>query len=257
MNQDNDGHEGMDVDPQVSAHYEKFADEKTPADLDRAVMHEARRAVRADNRGGSFGAWFRPVAFMTTVGLSLAIILDLNDAGFFSPPADMSFETAPPGPVKVPDESAADAASRNLPQMTVSEVMRQKKSAAAQSPAVDAPDNSSNDAGVSKSRAAVVNDAFTAEIKDAEQRVEKTEAAVEANLQSRPGSAVQFTAPQATIATESHLVVEPVACSNEQKSAVEEWWKCIETLRKSGLAAAADLELERLREDFPEFEPPE
>jgi hypothetical protein len=52
-------------------------------------------------------------------------------------------------------------------------------------------------------------------------------------------------------------VVEPVACSNEQKSAVEEWWICIETLRKSGLAAAADLELERLREDFPEFEPPE
>ncbi len=257
MNQDNDKLEAMDVDPQVSAHYEKFADEKTPADLDQAVLHEARRAVRADNRSGSFGAWFRPVAFMTTVGLSLAIILDLNDAGYFSSPADMSFETAPPGPVKVPDESAADAASRNLPQMTVSEVMRQKKSAAAQSPAVDAPDNSSNDAGVSKSRTAVVNDAFTAEIKDAEQTVEKTEAAVDANLQSRPGSAVQFTVPRATIATESHFVVEPVGCSNEQKSAVEEWWQCIEKLRKSGLAAAADLELERLRKDFPEFEPPE
>jgi len=254
MNQDNDGHEGMDVDPQVSAHYEKFADEKTPADLDRAVMHEARRAVRADNRSGSFGAWFRPVAFMATVGLSLAIILDLNDAGFFSPPADISFEPVPPGPVKVPDESAADAANRNLPQMTVSEVMRQKKSAAAQSAAVDAPDNSSNDAGISKSRAAVVNEAFTAKIKDAEQGVEKTEAAVDANLQSRPGSAVQFTAPQATIATESNLVVEPVACSNEQKSAVEEWWQCIETLRKSGLTEVADRELENLRENFPEFE---
>ncbi len=122
MNQDNDKHEAMDVDPQVSAHYEKFADEKTPADLDRAVMHEARRAVRADNRSGSFGAWFRPVAFMTTVGLSLAIILDLNDAGFFSPPADISFEPAPPGPVEVPDESAADAANRNLPQIDIDDL---------------------------------------------------------------------------------------------------------------------------------------
>jgi hypothetical protein len=119
---------------------------------------------------------------------------------------------------------------------------------------VDAPDNSSNDAGVSKSRAAVVNDAFTAEIKDAEQRVEKTQAAVDANLQSRPDSAVEFTTPQATIATESHFVAELIACSNEQKSAVEEWWKCIETLRDSGLAEAADRELENLRENFPEFE---
>ncbi len=257
MNQDNDKHEAMDFDPQVSAHYEKFADEKAPANLDRAVLHEARRAVRADNRSGSFGAWFRPVAFMAMVGLSLAIILDLSDAGIFSPPADMSFDTAPPDPVKVPDESATDAARRNLPQMTVSEVMRQKKSVATQTPAVDVPVNSSNNAGVAKSRAAVVNDAFTAEIKDAEQRVEKTEAAVDANLQSQPDTAVQFTAPQATIATEAHLVVEPVACSNEQKSAVEEWWKCIETLRQSGLAVAADREFENLRENFPDFEAPE
>lgn len=257
MNQDNDKHEPMDVDPQVSAHYEKIADEKTPANLDRAILHEARRAVRADNRSGSFGAWSRPVAFVATVGLSLAIILDLSDMSLFSPPADMSFEIASPAAVKVPDGSATDAARRNLPQMTVSEVMRQKKSVAAQSPAVDVPVNSGDIAGVSKSRAAVVNDAFAAEIKDAEQRVERMEAAVDANLQSQPGTAVQSTAPQATKANEAHLVVEPVACSNEQKSVVDEWWKCIETLRQSGLAAVADLELERLREDFPEFEPPE
>ncbi len=138
--------------------------------------------------------------------------------------------------------------------MTVSEVMRQKKSAPHNRQPWTRRTTAAMTLGVSKSRAAVVNDAFTAEIKDAEQRVEKTEAAVDANLQSRPGSAVQFTAPQATIATESHLVVEPVACSNEQKSAVEEWWKCIETLRHSGLAEAADRELENLRENFPEFE---
>ena len=257
MNQDNDKHETMDVDPQVSAHYEKLADEKTPADLDRAVLREATRVVRADNRIGSFGPWFRPVAIMATVGLSLAIILDLSDTNIFTPPADMPFESAPPAPVKAPDEAAADTARSSLPQMTVSEVIRQKKSVAAQSAAVDAPGSSSNAAGVSKSRAAVVNDAFTAEVKDAEQRVERMEATSAADLQSQPTTAAQFNKSQPAVASDSLSRVTQNVCSDEQKSAVEEWWKCIETLRQSGLATAADLELERLREDFPAFNPPE
>ena len=256
MNQDNDIQEAMDVDPQLSAHYERLADEKTPADLDRAVLHEARRAVRADNRSGSFGAWFRPVAFMTMVGLSLAIILDLSDAGIFSPPADMSFEATPRAPVNATDEPAADAALRSRPQMTVSEVMRQKKAIAAQAPAVVAPDNSSDKAGVSKSQPAVVNDAFTAEVKNAAQSVERMEATSGATLQSQPSAAAQFSKSQPVVANESLSLVTQNACNDEQKSAVEEWWKCIESLRLSGLAEAADRELQNLRESFPDFEAP-
>jgi hypothetical protein len=48
----------------------------------------------------------------------------------------------------------------------------------------------------------------------------------------------------------------PAVCSDEQKSAVDEWWKCIEALRQSGLAETADRELENLRESFPDFEAP-
>ncbi len=184
MNQDDDKQEAIEVDPQVSAYYEKLADEKTPANLDRAVLREATRAVRTDNRMGSFGAWFRPVAFMAMVGLSLAIILDLSDTSIFSPPADMSFEITPPAPVKAPAEPATEAAARIRPQMTPLEVMRKKKSVSAQSLTMDAP----------------------------------------------------------------------AVCSDEQKSTAEQWWECIEALRQSGLAEAADRELENLRENFPEFE---
>jgi len=184
MNQDNDKQDAIEVDPQVSAHYEKLADEKTPANLDRAVLREAARAVRTDNRMGSFGAWFRPVAFMAMVGLSLAIILDLSDTSIFSPPADMSFEITLPASVKAPAEPATEAAARNRPQMTPLEVMQKKKSVSAQSLKMDAP----------------------------------------------------------------------AVCSDEQKSTAEEWWKCIEALRQSGLAEAADREFENLRENFPEFE---
>jgi len=188
MNQDDDKQEAIDVDPQVSAHYEKLADEKTPAILDRAVLRVATRAVRADNRMGSFGAWFRPVAFMATIGLSLAIILDLSDKSIFGPPGDMSLEIAPPvPPVKAPAAPATEAAGRNRPQLTPIEIMRKKKSVSAQSLTMDAP----------------------------------------------------------------------AVCSGEQKSTVEEWLKCIEALRQSGLAEAADRELENLRESFPDFEAPE
>jgi hypothetical protein len=187
MKQDNDKQEAIEVDPQVSAHYEKLADEKTPANLDRAVVREAARAVRADNRMGSFGAWFRPVAFMAMVGLSLTIILDLSDTSIFSPPADMSFEITPPAPVKAPAGPATEAAGSNRPQMTPLEVMRKKKSVSGQSLKMDAP----------------------------------------------------------------------AVCNDEQKSTAEEWWECIETLRQSGLAEAADRELEILRENFPDFEAPE
>jgi hypothetical protein len=139
MNQDNDKQDSTELDPQVSAHYEKLVDEKTPADLDRLVLREAVRAVRADNRKGSFGAWFRPVAFMAMVGLSLAIILDLSDTNLFSPPDELSIDAAPPGGAP-PAPAAADAGRNDATQVTVSEMKRQKRSVAAQSLTVQAPD---------------------------------------------------------------------------------------------------------------------
>jgi hypothetical protein len=229
---------------------------------------------------------------MTTIGLSLALILDLSDTSIFNPSADMPLEIAPPAPVKAPANIATEAVEMNRPQMSVSEVMRQKKSVSAQSMTVDAPDNSSDYAGVSKSQAAVfehiateaapliknqpdlaaanirpepdplqdqalVSDAISAEDTSAEQRVNKLETAAGAYPQTQPAADAQFTKSKPVVAIESFSPVAPNVCSDEQKSAVEEWWKCIETLRQSGLAEAADLELERLHEEFPEFEPPQ
>ena len=153
MNQDNDKQEAMEVDPQVSAHYESLAEEKTPADLDRAILREAARALRTDNRKGSFGAWFRPVAFMATVGLSLVIILDLSDTSLFSPPADMSLEAVPPTPVQAPAQSAADATGKTRSQAKESKFMRQEKSETAQSLTADAPETTGDDAGVAPPQA--------------------------------------------------------------------------------------------------------
>lgn len=293
MNQDQDKQETTDIDPQVSERYELLADEETPANLDRAVLHEAARAVRADNRMGSFGAWFRPVAFMATVGLTLAIILDLSDTRIFGPPADMSLDTAPPAAARVPAEPAAEAAGRNQSQMSVSDLKLQKRSASTQSPRMDAPDTDNNDAIVSKSEAltgvatsgpapeppsgetpsdlvpaetrrraesledsAVMSEVFTAEVESTEQRVQKLEADSVTFQQSRSTAAARPGESQPVAATRPLSQVAPGACSDAQKSRVEEWWRCIETLRQSGLTESADREFENFRQKFPDFEPP-
>ncbi len=238
MNQDNDKNEGIEVDPQVSAHYESLADEKTPADLDNAILHEAARAVQADSRKGYFGAWYRPAAVVATVGLTLAIILDLSDPGIFSPPADMSLETALP--VRAPAETAADRWTEPA------QLLRMQPDLA---PATSQPE------GAPLEEQTGVSDVFTAEVEKAKQRVQEMEAAAGTTLKPAPNAAAKFARPRPAIALEPLSPEAPFACSDEQKSDVEEWWKCIETLRQSGQAGAADLELEILREIFPDFEP--
>jgi len=246
MNQDNDRQDSRELDPQVSAHYERLADEKTPADLDRLVLREAARAVRADNRKGSFGAWFRPVAFMAMVGLSLAIILDLSDTNFFSPPDDLSIDTAPPA--VAPPAPAADADRKNGTQMTISEMKRQKRSVAAQSLTVDAPEISS--------------DAFTAETERAEQRVQDAASTTIGSLQSpaeAPAPASQFRQLQAQdmAAAVADAPLTNLQCFEEEKVDPELWWQCIKSLRQEGLNEFADMEFENLRKAFPDFAPPE
>lgn len=137
MNQESGRQNDADIDRQVSDQYAALADESTPAHLDQAVIREAKRALRADNRSGSFGAWFRPVAFMATVGLSLAIILDLTDTGITEPAPDAASESMPPATPQPPPDRALDAAAGNRSQVTLNEMKRQEKSPAGQGQAGD------------------------------------------------------------------------------------------------------------------------
>lgn len=197
MNQHNDMDIDSQVDPMVSDQLRALADETTPNDLDRAVMREAKRALSADNRRGSFGAWFRPVAFMATIGLSLVIILDLTDRSIFAPDPDPSVEL----------RSTA----------TLNELKRREKLSA--------------------------GDAFTAKSEKAREHLQDLEVDYDAS------------APQPS--TDAVLQTPPAECSDVEKSAAQTWWQCIESLREAGQLEAANRQLENLRNQFPEFVPPE
>lgn len=74
-----------EIDPQLSAEYRASADEITPPGLDRAVLEHAARAVRRDHASAWRNTWYRPVAFAATLGLSLALILELTDPSNVDP----------------------------------------------------------------------------------------------------------------------------------------------------------------------------
>jgi hypothetical protein len=264
MNQDNDRPEATDVDPQVSAHYASLADEVTPANLDQAILRDAARAVRADNRRGSFGAWFRPVAFMATVGLSLAIILDLSDTSIFSPPADMPVETVSPMPASVDPsvDNSADVVGKNRSDPQVIEFIRQEKSGSAPGLTFGTVEKAASDVGETRGQTAAeentaVGDVFSTEVENTRQRIDEAESASGAYLQPQPGAEAPLSEPFERAPTLNLYIAEPLRCSDEQRSDLVQWWQCIEDLERSGQPKIADRELGYLRTEFPDFTPPD
>lgn len=281
MNQENDRRNETDIDPAVSDHIKALSDETTPETLDRAVMREARRAIRADNRKGSFGAWFRPLAFIATVALSLAIILDLGDTNIFESSSDSAIEPATPAAVSPALDQPLESAAGNRDQATLKELKRQEKSSAGEGQPQDTRSGISAADDAEKPRQgrmsklqpaapadapqaaeprlpppeehAAGGDAFYTESRHAGERVQEAGADYDAAALGRSATRTQSPAPRPS--AEALLQATPTACSEQQKSAPDEWWKCIEALREAGQAELARLEAKNLRNAFPDFVP--
>lgn len=100
-------------DPEVSSQYRALANESAPKSLDRMVLQSARKAV--DNSKSSVWgtSWYRPATFLATLGLSLALLLEITEFQVFDPAADVTFqqETHPDTNVF---QGAADNAARSV-----------------------------------------------------------------------------------------------------------------------------------------------
>jgi hypothetical protein len=68
-------HPENDVEPRVRAAWRAISSERTPAALDAAVIADARRSLAARTRQRA--AWVRPLALAASVGICLAIVLEL------------------------------------------------------------------------------------------------------------------------------------------------------------------------------------
>ena len=100
MNSDEPG------DPRVSAAYREMADERTPEHLDHVILNAARGAAKP--RWRTAGAWLRPAAWVATIGLCVAIVVEIS---LLPDPEPAEFDSIPPAATK-PSSPADDGEKR-------------------------------------------------------------------------------------------------------------------------------------------------
>lgn len=103
-------------DPVVAERYRDIAVETTPESLDQAVLREASQ--QAGSRYSRSVFWLRPLAWAASIGLCLAIVIELNNIPR-PEPSMMPVPASVPAPARSAslEEEAADGES-NLPAAT-------------------------------------------------------------------------------------------------------------------------------------------
>lgn len=102
------------VDPLVSAEYRRLADETAPDQLNRAVLLSSRKKLGKRPIADWPSRWFRPVASAAVIALSLAMILEFNDAGISDSPFSAGDEAIPAEESTDVFREAADNAAQQL-----------------------------------------------------------------------------------------------------------------------------------------------
>ena len=253
------------TDPIVSNAYRELSNERAPEHLDHLVLNEARNAAKQRHRSAM--AWLRPAAWVTTIGLCLAIVLevaalplqeqDVFDEVAKSEKAVMQEPVAEELPASAPAGAISDDAAGTgdfaAPKRTMAEPVAPVRNEVGRADTdADAPAMAPAEAlQRQKSRddlpAAIEVDA------DAERQFLR-EAEDRARLQSGSDelqeevivNGVSSFGVASDVATEGY-------CTDDQRADPNAWLACILDLESRGMAEAAMLEREQLQEAFPDF----
>jgi hypothetical protein len=222
-------------DPRVSAAYRELADERTPEHLDHVILNAARGAARP--RWNKALAWLRPAAWVATIGVCLAIVIEIS---LLPEQEQLEFDSQ----IQEATPAAAPATEmkrleKSRPQSTGAQKVQQLQKPGSVE-ASDLPRRADD------SDAGTVPTIRESGLEEAETRVRQQSIS---DVQS-PAS-LQRTAPAANLARE---VAAERYCSEEETADPNTWLDCILELERQGHLDAARLERERLAEAFP---PPE
>ena len=231
-------------DTEVTNVYRDLASERTPPHLDRAVLKEAAAAAASGRKRGS--AWLLPLAFAATVGLSLAVLLEITSApdldgaesGALVQPAGFADETPAPPIAEEQERRPAPLAGGGTTAPTQMEQQRPELPTAkpSVSPSIStAPQRQSDmkEAADSFSKAAAES---KRSMQADQERVMELRSTVRSNTAS-----VKSGAPGSI-------------CSDEARRTATSWWQCIEALREQEDSAEVRDELAAFREAHPDFE---
>lgn len=210
------------ADPRVSAAYRDMANERSPEHLDHVILNAARAAAKP-LRNRTI-AWLRPAAWVATIGVCLAIVVEIAllpepEPAEFAPVLEEV--PAPVGEARRLEKAAPQAVepARTAPSM--------KPSSAISADRQQRPDE-----------VEVLERAR--ELK--RERVSAEDLAPASYLQSAPSAAAT-----------QELAAERY-CDESQTTDPNTWLECILELERQGLHDAARMERELLAQAFP---PPE
>lgn len=256
-------------DPLVSRTYREISDERTPEHLDHLVLNEARKSAKQGYV--TTISWLRPAAWVTTIGLCLAIVLEVSDltspvpsvpgtpAEVLQEPAksedsDLAVPTA--DRVTAPATKGTDVAREKELQDEVHEELlpetRQDQPAMRSGRIEPRSAEEASTSGLYDAKreapAAVEIDTF-----DQDDRSLLREAEDRARLQSGSDQesveSLQQAAPALGVA--SDITLERF-CEESETENPNEWLACIMELEQEGLLEAAKVERDLLRESFPD-----
>lgn len=211
---------GEAVDPRVSAAYRDMANERSPEHLDHIILNAARTAAKP--RWNKAVAWLRPAAWVATIGVCLAIVVEI---ALLPEP-----ETADIAPVSDVPPAAPAGETRRL-----EKIAPQAAEPARATPAMKPSGEVSAGRQQRLEEARVLDRA-----REMEQQVELDEDLAPASLlQSAPAAA-----------STQEFAVERY-CDESQTADPNTWLECILELERQGLHDAARIERELLVETFP------
>ena len=263
MNQDRDNQlPSAESDPLVSARYRAIATERTPQALDALVLEKAKASTTTGL--SEFTAfWFRPLAFVATLALSLALVLELTSNQYLepavSPQPDAGRRAADPA-IEAPRVTEDFRKSGDLP-TGKNQSRFVPAPAKASAPAAAMADRDQADAAVSDEN---ISADFAKMVEDNSNRMKEqtavTETAIQSLQQTRPAEEVQAgrTAAFSASAVVSDIAIIPLrACDAQQLADPRKWWQCIAELEKAGRQEEAKAELDLFNDAYPEFKLPE
>ena len=271
-------------DPSVTETYRALANERTPDHLTRQVLKQAADVRTPYARAR---AWMRPAAWAATVGLSLAIVLELtripsSDPDYVSistaadsdapgnqatrnddvalPTRSLSAES--PASVSTSQSDAADSAARKRAKteapLALETPSKEEFASRAETVMEEAESQARARAGSDTGSvgAPAEADAPIAEAKLSEQASTDLAAAHRDAADRLAAKKVSEDARSAaaSFAATSTAATSGQACPESERETADTWLACIRQLRKSGRDEQADEEYEEFRQLFPEFD---
>ena len=281
MNQDLENKlPGAESDPMVSAEYQATATERTPPALDTAVLNKAEATAKESGLQGFTAFWLRPLAFVATLGLALALVLELTNIETLQPAMDAGFEAGHQDTESLPAVPSGDAdnlkterydrrdSAAGKPRLVAPPAPAQGITPKVDSGRRQRPEPAPHFAAeieafglTDSANAPVENESVSADHVETmeaspngmQESEHVTETATQSLSETRGIEKVQ--AGKVSAYMQPLVTIGP--CTEEQVAVPEIWWQCISDLNEAGQHIEAKAELDLFNKAHPDFEAPE